>query len=194
MTQKCHERDFENNSIIEEGSIQVNIFVLDTDIQRCARYHADQHVIKMILESTQMLCTVVNQNGGASPYKSTHGNHPCALWAGRSLSNWVWLRRLALALNDEYLYRFKAPADHRSARIARGLEPPAIADPGLTEFAQVMPEEYRVEGDAVQAYRRFYLGDKSRFAKWTRRRPPEWYTEGTATRISGRPLGRPRRP
>ncbi|HHS13264.1 MAG TPA: hypothetical protein ENN03_05790 [bacterium] len=42
---------------------------------------------------------------------------------------------------------------------------------GLTEFAQAMPEPYRVPGDPVQAYRNFYVGEKLRFARWTRRRP-----------------------
>jgi hypothetical protein len=172
----------------------MNIFVLDRDVRKCARFHADQHVVKMTLESAQILCTVVNLNGGTSPYRSTHSRHPCTLWAGHSLTNWLWLRRLALALNEEYLYRFRAPADHKSGRVVRDLEPPPISDPGLTEFVQAMPEEYRVEGDAVLAYRRFYIGEKSRFAKWTRRRPPKWYTGAPATRISGRPQDRPRRP
>jgi hypothetical protein len=155
----------------------VNIFLLDQDIRKCARYHADQHVVKMILESAQILCTVVNQAGGKSPYRSTHPRHPCTLWAGRSLSNWLWLRRLALALNGEYRYRFGALKDHRSAVVARNLRPPTIADLSLTEFAQAMPERYKVEGNAVAAYRRFYIGEKSRFAKWTRRRPPKWFVK-----------------
>ena len=84
----------------------MNIFVLDTDIEICSQYHADQHVVKMILESAQMLCTVLNKNGIRAPYRSTHSNHPCTLWAGASLENWRWLRDLALALNQEYRYRF----------------------------------------------------------------------------------------
>jgi len=162
----------------------VNIFVLDRDIRTCARYHADQHVIKMILESAQMLCTVVNQNGGKSPYRSTHYKHPCTLWAGRSLSNWLWLRSLALALNDEYRYRFRTSLDHESAFVVRQLSSPRIADPGLTEFAQAMPDRYKVKGDAVEAYRRFYIGEKSRFAKWTRRKPPRWFVEGMAGQLA----------
>ena len=157
----------------------MNIFILDTEIQRCARYHADQHVVKMILESAQMLCTVLNQNGGAAPYRSTHVRHPCTRWAGRSLSNWLWLRRLALALNDEYRFRFRGSSDHKSARVVQDLAIPRMPDLGLTEFAQVMPDEFKVEGDPVRAYRRFYIGEKSRFVKWTRRRPPGWYIEGT---------------
>lgn len=156
----------------------MNIFILDTNIRTCARYHADQHVVKMILESAQMLCTVVNQNGGASPYKSTHTRHPCTLWAGASLSNWKWLYRLAKALNDEYRYRYRRTTDHKSAGIVKALSPPLIDDIGLTEFAQAVPEIYRVPGDAVKAYRRFYIKEKSSFAKWTRRKEPIWFRKG----------------
>jgi len=159
----------------------VNIFVLDRTPRVCARYHANQHVVKMVLESAQMLCTVVNRTGGESPYKSTHSHHPCTLWTGRSLANWQWLRQLALALNDEYRYRFGRTRDHRSATVVMGLTPPDIENLGLTEFAQAMPEQYRVPGDAVSAYRRFYIGEKSAFAKWTRRRMPRWYREATSS-------------
>lgn len=153
----------------------MNIFVLDENIEKCARYHADQHVIKMILESAQMLCTVVKKNGGTAPYKSTHRNHPCTLWAGDSLANWRWLHRLALALNREYQYRFKTTVDHKSALVIRSLKAPGIKNIGLTPFAQAMPEQYRVPGDPVKAYRQFYAGEKARFARWTRRKPPRWF-------------------
>ncbi len=163
----------------------MNIFILDRNIRTCARYHADQHVIKMILESAQMLCAVINQTGGSAPYKSTHLNHPCTLWAGRSLSNWLWLQRLTLALNDEYRYRYRKTVDHKSAAIVRQLPLPCIDDLGLTEFAQVMPEQYRVPGDGVLAYRRFYIAEKAHFASWTRRRPPRWFVAGTQELPSG---------
>ncbi len=167
----------------------MNIFVLDHDIPTCARYHADQHVVKMILESAQMLCTVVNLSGGKAAYRSTHTRHPCTVWAARSRSNWIWLRRLALALNGEYRYRFRAASDHESARVIRGLSVPGIADHGLTEFAQAMPDGYRVPGNPVEAYRRFYIGEKSRFAKWTRRKPPKWFVEGRKSAASTRAHG-----
>ena len=177
----CKEQDIQTGLAAPSGCGQIlplmNIFVLDRDIRTCARYHADQHVVKMILESAQMLCTVINQSGGKAPYRSTHTKHPCTEWAARSRSNWLWLRRLALTLNDEYHYRFRSASDHESARVCRDLSVPDIADHGLTEFAQAMPERYRVQDDPVEAYRRFYIGEKSRFAKWTRRRPPKWYVE-----------------
>jgi len=156
----------------------MNIFVLDTDIIECARSHSDRHVVKMVLESAQMLCTVLHMNGLEAPYRPTHQNHPCTLWTGRSLSNWLWLRDLALALNDEYRYRYRRGEDHASASVARSLQPPRIEDRGLTEFAQAMPGEYRVPGDPVTAYRRFYSAEKAGFARWTRRPVPEWFRPG----------------
>ena len=156
----------------------MNIFILDRDIKRCARYHADQHVMKMILESAQMLCTVVNQNNGSSPYRSTHMKHPCTIWAGESLTNWQWLKRLALALNDEYLYRYPFSSDHKSAVVINSLAEPKIENRGLTEFALAMPDKYKVYGDAVRSYRNYYVGEKSGFARWTRRRVPRWFEEG----------------
>lgn len=156
----------------------MNIFVLDGDIQKCVEYHADQHVVKMTLESTQMLCTVCRKHGMDAPYKPTHANHPCTLWAGASLENWKWLRFLALSLNEEYKFRFGRRKDHRSATIARELEEPPIENIGLTAFAQAMPEEYRVPGNAVKAYRRFYVAEKAGFATWTKRPVPQWFSDG----------------
>ena len=37
-----------------------------------------------------------------------------------------------------------------------------------------MPYKYKVPGDAVKAYRQFYVGEKMGFAKWTKRSVPEW--------------------
>lgn len=159
------------------GRQQMNIFVLDRDIPTCARYHADQHVIKMILESAQMLCTVINQAGGDAPYRSTHGKHPCTLWTGRSLSNWQWLKKLGLALNDEYRYRFRTAKHHRSAEIIMDLALPEIPDLGLTAFALAMPDKYKIEDDPVAAYRAYYIGDKAGFVRWTRRRVPKWFKQ-----------------
>ncbi|MHC5038662.1 MAG: pyrimidine dimer DNA glycosylase/endonuclease V [Planctomycetota bacterium] len=157
----------------------MNIFVLDEDIGKCARYHPDRHVVKMILESAQMLCTVVNEAGGRSPYRSTHVKHPCTVWAGGSLSNWKWLRSLALALNREYKFRFRASRDHASAVVVRNLSLPHLPDRGLTPFAQAMPEKFRVKGDPVRAYRRYFRAEKAPGARWTRRRIPPWVREGT---------------
>ena len=68
----------------------MNIFVLDLDVKKCAEYHVDKHVVKMILESAQLLCGVhhiVSPDNVNIPYKLSHKNHPCSIWTRKSLSN-----------------------------------------------------------------------------------------------------------
>ncbi len=153
----------------------MNIFVLDHDINRCARYHCDRHVNKMILESVQILCTALNKKGFDTPYRSTHAKHPCVLWAEQSYDNFLWLARLAKALNREYRYRYRRDRDHASIDVLKQISALHYEAVGLTEFAQAMPEHYKVPGDPVAAYRGFYLGEKAAFAAWTRRSPPPWW-------------------
>jgi hypothetical protein len=152
----------------------MNIFVLDVDIPKCARYHCDQHVVKMILESAQMLCTALNTHGIPTPYKATHLKHPCVMWVQKSYANFRWLTQLAFWLNEEYKYRFEKEADHKSWGVIEKIKGHTFTDKGPTPFAQAMPARYRVPGDAVKAYRQYYIAEKLAFAKWTKRRVPFW--------------------
>lgn len=152
----------------------MNIFILDDDIETCAQYHCDQHVVKMILESVQMLCTALNKRGESTPYKSTHVKHPCVLWVEESYDNFRWLNDLTIALNDEYRYRFDKSTDHKSMRVLSEISGYHFARRGLTPFAQAMPDQYKVPDNAVAAYRKFYIGDKMGFARWTKRERPGW--------------------
>jgi hypothetical protein len=158
----------------------MNIFVLDHDIRRCARFHCDRHVTKMILESVQILCTALNEKGFSTPYRSTHARHPCVLWAGESYDNFQWLGSLAHALNEEYRFRYRRDRDHASIAVLREIGGCRFRSAGLTEFAQAMPEQYKVPGNPVEAYRGFYLGEKSAFAHWTRRPAPPWWNRRAA--------------
>ncbi len=151
----------------------VNIFVLDLNIKNCARYHCDQHVVKMILESAQMLSTALRMNDMALGYQITHRNHPCTVWSRTSLSNWKWLRKLAKELNSEYIYRFNKTENHKSWDLIKTLPLPPIKDMGLTSFAQAMPQQYKNK-NPVLAYRNFYLGEKSSLFQWTKRKAPSW--------------------
>nr|WP_228638695.1 hypothetical protein [Kangiella koreensis] len=63
--------------------------------------------------------------------------------------------------------------------VLQEVEAMQFEDSGLTEFAQAMPNEYKVRGNAVDAYRNFYRGDKLRFAKWTKRSMPYWINTGS---------------
>lgn len=158
----------------------MNIFVLDHDIEQCARFHCDQHVSKMILESVQMMCTALNKKGLETPYRSTHAKHPCVLWVEESYDNFDWLGRLAEALNREYRYRYQKDRDHASVAVLNKIKRHRFESRGLTEFAQAMPDQFKVAGDAVAAYRNFYIGEKSAFAKWTLRPEPDWWVPRAA--------------
>ena len=152
----------------------MNIFILDRNIKKCAQYHCDQHVSKMILESTQLLCTCLNKKGFTTPYKSTHMNHPCTLWLEHSYANFEWLKELALQLNREFIYRYDRKKDHASISVIKQIESHSFQDLGLTEFVQAMPDCYKVKNNAVRAYRSYYRGEKAQFARWKKRKIPYW--------------------
>ena len=147
----------------------MNIFVLDANPAYAAQAHCDKHVPKMILESAQMLSTVL---GG--PYKPTHANHPCTQWVAESRQNAEWLWLLADALNCEYKDRFNHERNHKSWD---AIEPSwraikTLPDVGLTPFAQAMPEEFKCD-DAVDAYRAYYKSKP--FAQWRHTVEPYWW-------------------
>ena len=102
--------------------------------------------------------------------------HPSVLWVEESYDNFLWLVELTHALNAEYKYRYEKSDDHKSMAALAQIMQYSFESRGLTEFPQAMPDEFKVEHDPVQAYRNFYIGDKSRFAKWTKRDFPPWYT------------------
>ena len=152
----------------------MNIFILDINPQLAARYHCDQHVIKMILESAQMLCTAVITHGGSAPYRATHHNHPCTLWAGQTRENWRWLKTLAAHLNSEYQARYQKMHPHKSWSTIESLDDTVIPIGPLTPFPQAMPDQYKHE-NPVTAYRQFYTGEKAAFAEWKYSETPFWF-------------------
>ncbi len=81
-------------------------------------------------------------------------------------------------LNQQYRYRFEHDNDHRSWTVIESLTPPAIPDLGITERPQAMPEQYRIPGDPVNAYRQFYLGEKKQILQWRKVEVPSWVLQG----------------
>jgi hypothetical protein len=131
----------------------MNIFILHTDPIKCAQMHADVHVVKMILETAQMLCSV--HESGLAPYRRTHFNHPCTIWARTTDSNYRWLLALGDALCKEYTYRYGRR--HKSQDViewCRENEPSLPAGP-ITAFARAMPEECK-RSTVTDSYRTFY--------------------------------------
>jgi hypothetical protein len=160
----------------------MNIFVLDTNPAKAAEYHNDKHVVKMILESTQMLMSsyhVTNSKAvnDDNMYRLTHKNHPCTKWTNESIDNWKWLYNLTFSLNKEWQKRFGHNKDHLSITKLKSIVSkygePKLAKIGLSDFALAMPDEYK-SFDAVQSYRTYYIKDKQHLASW-RNKKPFWY-------------------
>jgi hypothetical protein len=132
----------------------------------------------MILESVQIISTVASFYNIEAPYKPTHVNHPCVIWARESFENYLWLFNLLVALQKEYEFRYGEDKIHKSfstilySGVLEQL-PDFLSDKEFTLPPQCMPEEYRQQ-DTVQAYRDYYSFGKKHLHKWTKREEPFW--------------------
>jgi len=173
----------------------MNIFVLDTNPCSAARMHCDKHVVKMILESAQMLATRLHFNGsteyfvevskiGANklpkPLPMRYNSHPCVTWVLESPSNAEWLSRLLYHLCDEYEFRYgKQHAYHRLAdEMSTFLFNHHESDPSDFAIAcgEISHGIIRASPEvAVSLYRTYYKAEKFQFAKWSGREIPEWF-------------------
>ena len=96
----------------------MNIFVTDSCPIQSARNLPDKHIVKMPLETCQMLAIIFSdwyygvgklykQDG--TPYRTAHGafrNHPCTQWAAANQYNLAWLIRHGYGLCTEYNLRY----------------------------------------------------------------------------------------
>jgi hypothetical protein len=152
----------------------VNIFILDYDQQKCAEYMCDKHIVKMLLESVQLLCVAYyyTSQPELSPYRLTHNNHPCSVWVKQSLSNWIWLMELSESIYEEYQFRYNNKI-HKSGELLNFLPVPNLIDIGITEFAQAMPEQYK-QSNTIQVYRNYYKHEKKHLFRYTKRNIPDF--------------------
>ena len=105
----------------------MNIFVTSPDPVESAQVLPDKHIVKMPLETCQMLAVVYSKwyfNWGndllpkkdGQPYKTDKGafrGHPCTVWANESNINAWWLVAHAMALCEEYTHRYgKVPVSY----------------------------------------------------------------------------------
>ena len=164
----------------------MNIFFLHWNPRKCAKYHCDKHVIKMILESCQLLYTCHWVHSDSPPhldcapnggYKPTHRKHPCALWLCESLDNYRWLIQLTHELLNEYQFRYGYDRIHACEKHLEWLAavyPVGLVSHGMTSPRCAMPDEYKNVGDAVACYRAYYCGAKLRFATYRKRHRPHF--------------------
>ena len=165
----------------------MNIFFLSIDKKACAQYLVNRHIVKMLLEHTQILCSVHHVCGSIDPdfvipYKLTHMNHPCSKWARESLANYNYLIELTLEMFAEYTFRYEKI--HKSEQYVRSMKIhlPKLEDIGFTIPAQAMPDLYKsVDTEmtlesVVEAYRKYYFNDKKHLFAWKKRDIPEFIT------------------
>lgn len=179
----------------------MNIFYLSNYPSDCAKYHCDKHVVKMILEYTQLLCTAHRVLDGIETtrlnkknnrkikvyelnddlknkllYSATHVNHPSAVWVRKNSKHYSWLYNLLQELHKEYTYRYSKV--HKCSELLGSLSnlpENILVSNEFEQPPQAMPEEYKHK-DSLVAYRKYYIYDKSKFAAWTKRNEPDWFS------------------
>jgi hypothetical protein len=161
----------------------MNIFFLSFNPKEAARLHCDKHVVKMIIETAQLLYSahwlLDPTNLPDFAYKLAHRNHPCSIWVRKSLENYLWLCSLGLWLCDEYRYRYGDHKIHKTEFHIRWLfehAPNSIPSRGFTTPFQAMPDEFK-NADAITAYRTYYIESKMKqraIVNYTRREWPEF--------------------
>lgn len=157
----------------------MNIFYLSQDPSQAAVYHNDRHVVKMILETAQLLSTahrVLDNSQDTRLYKSTHINHHSSKWARENINNYNWLYELFYNLCNEYTFRYgKTHLTDTKLRELLKTPPANISLKGFTQPSQAMPDQYK-DQDSMIAYRNYYKAEKRHLAVWSKRQIPEWYS------------------
>ena len=169
----------------------MNIFVTDSCPVQSARNLPDKHIVKMPLETCQMLAIIYSdwyygvgklykQDG--TPYRTSHGafrNHPCTQWAAANQYNLAWLILHGIALCDEYYQRYgKVHTCYdvicQAQHIYHDCFDESLTDAAakVTDFTRAMPESIKFDTtiDTITAYKQ-YLNTKPWLATNYLRRP-----------------------
>lgn len=176
----------------------MNIFYIDEDPTQAAQWMVDKHVVKMILESAQLLSTAHRLLDGVEYvgttatgrkakrwkledaretiiYSATHINHPSAVWARTSVENYQWLVDHFFALMKEYTYRYgKTHACYGDLSYALASPPMNLKAWDKTPIIPAMADEFIISDDPVTNYRNYYRNGKKHLFAWTNREPPVW--------------------
>ena len=159
----------------------MNIFVPSSCPVACAEYLDDKRVVKMILETAQLLSTAHHLNNTtldcSKIYKPTHANHPCAVWVREAVGNyrWTWLHLQALC--NEYTNRYKRIHKTELDMLNILHTAPDIPDTGATPFVNCAANkdlglDFKSLSDVHTAYS-MYLENRWR----TDKRKPTWYKQ-----------------
>lgn len=145
----------------------------------------NKHIVKMPLETAQMLCIPFQLANMFAPYKLTHKNHPCSLWARKSEGNYNWLITHGLELCAEYTRRYNKV--HKSQAVIEWCKQIkyllSFDEHRMTPFPEAIPLNAECRkmpsfniSTLIERYHLFYVHDKT-FAKWPQNKTPEWFTK-----------------
>ena len=185
----------------------MNVFYVDKHPARAAEQMFDKHIVKMILESAQLLSTCHRVLDGQEYYDKTkngrkikrwrHPNpnlepllykagwvkHPSTIWLFESAYNYMWLYKHMMALNTEFKMRYGHVLDHKTIQLLGGvlMYPPKNISLNTiaTDPPPAMPDYCKIPGDSIASYRKYYIYEKQRFATWkSPASVPNWYLKG----------------
>ena len=173
----------------------MNIFAVDADPKVAAQDLVDSHVVKMILESAQLLSTAHRVLDGVPYfvgktkkwklpddrdsvlYSATHVNHPSAVWVRQCTGNYKWLVLHYRALLAEYTNRYGKHHKCEALIVPLSTYPDNLPIGDRQPFAIAMDKMYIISEDAVENYRNYYRNGKTHLHKWTKRNPPTWVNQ-----------------
>jgi len=149
----------------------MNIFVTDSCPIKSANNLDNKRLIKMVLESAQLLSTAMTVLGDSrAPYKPTHVNHPCSVWARASKGNYNWLLSHFVALCSVYTERYGKI--HKCADFIDLFSEVSVGFPVEEFLPFVNCSLFKEEHDVILAYR------KTMEAKWQAdKKAPAWGKE-----------------
>ncbi|GCE65828.1 hypothetical protein OMCYN_01774 [cyanobiont of Ornithocercus magnificus] len=138
----------------------MNIFYTDKDPEAAARSLPDKHVVKMPVETVQMLVSALLRHGiqprvftsKGTIHKGGYHHHPSTIWAGDTQANAMWLWQHGMSLCAEYSQRYGKThfAEGQLMLILDYL--PKLPAGDLTSPTLAMPAECKT-ADPVESYR-----------------------------------------
>jgi len=161
----------------------MNIFYLHENPTIAAQMQCDKHIVKMTLETAQLICTAHHVLGTEPvyiPYRVTHKNHPSALWVRQSIHHYHWTVKHFQALANEYQRRYNR--EHLAWTKCKNLatfDPLDIPSTPFTPPPQCMPLElHRSPSETVEAYRQYYRTNKAQILVYAHSERPTWLQQG----------------
>ena len=189
----------------QKNIFTMNLFFIDHWLEKCANSACDKHVIKMILETAQVLytawhCRAELPPSELKPYRMTHVNHPTAIWVRDCEENYMYACYYGLLLCAEYTQRYGKY--HKTEQHLRQLYmwgyPPCQKCPppvkkgkqtayaffdvphGIKKIPLCMPEEYHIRDEhgnllGVESYRNYYRSKQNNFKMVWKQNQPQWF-------------------